>query len=177
MISIIKRIAVLFALSIAPTTGFSASAQQASLQSLFDENHLTIAQRLIPENPVLGEEVTLEIEISTDRWFAGGTRLKPVLTDDVLVMQRQDLATNSSKQEQGKTWVVQLWALSLFPQEEGALFGPAIDVSVKINTEAGIVEGTHQLEPILMQVSVPAEVADIENWLAAKNLLDRKSVV
>lgn len=170
MISIIKRIAVLFALSIASTTGSSTPAQQASLQSLLDENHLTITQRLIPENPVLGEEVTLEIEISTDRWFAGGTRLKPVLTDDVLVMQRQDLATNSSKQEQGKTWVLQLWALSLFPQEEGTLFAPAIDVSVKINTEAGIIEGTHQLEPMPMQVSVPAEVAGIENWLAAKNL-------
>jgi hypothetical protein len=170
MISIIIRLALLFVFSVTATTGLTASAQPASLQSLLDENRLVISQRLIPENPVLGQEAALEIEISTDRWFAGGTRLKPVLTDDVLVMQRQELATNSTKQEQGNTWVVQLWALSLFPQEEGRLFSPAIDVRVKINTEAGIIEGTHRLEPMLMQVSVPTEVADIDKWLAAKNL-------
>jgi len=161
-------IALLFSLLLASPFSLAASAQQASLQSLLDENHLTISQRLIPESPVQGQEVTLEIEVSTDRWFSGGTRLKPMLTDDVLVMQRQELATNSTKQENGKTRVIQLWELSLFPQEEGMQFSPAIDVSVKINTEAGVVEGTHQLEPMIMQVSAPVEVTDIEKWIAAK---------
>lgn len=163
------RIAVLFSFLLASSISSAASDQQTTLQTLLAENRLTISQRLVPENPVQGQEVTLEIEISTDRWFAGGTRLKPTLTDDVLVMQRQDLATNSSKQQQGETWVIQLWELSLFPQLEGTLFSPAIDVSLKINTEAGIVEGTYQLEPLLMHVSVPAEVTDTGNWLAAKN--------
>lgn len=169
-------IAVLFSLLLASSFSLAASAQKTSLQSLLVEGHLTISQRLIPENPVKGQEVTLEIQISTDRWFAGGTRLKPVLTDDVLVLQRQALATNSSEQEQGKTWVVQLWELSLFPQEEGALFSPAIDVSLKINTESGIVEGSYQLESSLMQVSVPAEVTDIKSWLPAKNFSIKSSL-
>lgn len=163
------RIAVLFSFLLASSISSAASDQQTTLQTLLAENRLTISQRLTPENPVQGQEVILEIEISTDRWFAGGTRLKPTLTDDVLVMQRQDLAANSSKQKQGETWVVQLWELSLFPQLEGTLFSPAIDVSLKINTEAGIVEGTYQLEPLLMHVSVPAEVTGTGNWLAVKN--------
>ena len=140
---------------------------EASLQALIDEGQLVISQNLQPENPVVGEEVTLAIEISTNRWFAGGTRLKPEQNDAMLVLQRQQLATNSSALKAGATWVVQLWELSLFPQHEGLLFTPQVDLLIKINTESGVVEGTYQLPSLPLTVSLPAALAAIDNRVAS----------
>lgn len=147
-----------------------AEQNNHALQALIDSGQLLISQKLQAENVVPGQEVNLAIEIRTNRWFAGGTQLKPQQSDDILVIQRQELATNSTEQKDGATWVVQLWELSLFPQREGLLFTPPIAVTVKINTEQGIIEGTQLLPAMELNVATPEELQAVDNWIATPSL-------
>lgn len=145
------------------------SAEVLTIESLIDASKLSVSHQLLPENPVLGQEVTLRIEIATDRWFAAGTRFKLAQADNVVMLQRQALAVNSSEQRHGQSWVVQSWDFSVFPQKEGVVFIPEIELSLNINTEQGVVRGQYSLPSLAMEVSVPEQVRPLDSWLAAKS--------
>ncbi len=159
---------LLFIFFIIPSSVLYADLdEKPSVQSLIDSQQLSITHNILPDKPVLGEEVTLIITIKTNRWFSGGTRLKPAASEDFLLKQRQELANNSTMSKQGKTWVVQTWELSLFPQSEGVLNTPSVEVNVKINTESGTVSGAYVLQPLALSVSVPDETKKVNHWLAS----------
>ena len=83
-----------------------------TLQGLMDDDQLRLRSWLQPkEGIVVGQELQLIIEISTRRWFAGGTAIHPPEVNNLVILRRNQFATNLSRREEGATWVVQQWQL------------------------------------------------------------------
>ena len=65
-----------FALLLFPLSLVGQPLAAATVEELQAQNRLTIDASISPiENVVAGQKLALVIEIATDRWFTGGTRL------------------------------------------------------------------------------------------------------
>ena len=141
----------------------------ASLEKLQTEGHLQISAQLIPyKDIVVGQRAELIINIATDRWFAGGTRLEIPEVDGLVIIQTNNFASNSSENRKGDSWVVQRWSLDVFPQRRGSFTIPSIAAKLTVNTEdAGNVEGVLHSPALQFQAAIPDELANAAHWVAA----------
>ncbi len=120
-----------------------ALPMQASMVDITDQEQLRISSWLEPvENLVKGQQVYLQIEIATSLKWQGGTTIDHVEIKDAIVLQRESFSVNSVRNEDGKSWLVQLWTLVIYPQTTGDFYLPEIAVNVAIvddtsNTTAG----------------------------------------
>jgi len=131
--------------------------------------HLQISSSLLPGgNIVPGQKIELAIDIATNRWFAGGTRIRLPEVAGLVILQTNSFASNSTEQRQGQTWVVQRWTLDVFPQRSGEFSIPSVSAAVEVNDEsAGVVTGTLHSPAIQFHVKLPETLAEVEHWVAA----------
>ena len=120
-----------------------AMPMQASLIAVMEQDNLRINNWLDPvEELVTGQQISLQIEISTALKWQGGTTIDHVEIKDAIVLQREKFSVNSVRNEEGKSWLVQLWTLVIYPQSTGDYYLPEIAVNVAVvdndgNTAAG----------------------------------------
>ncbi len=154
----------------------TAATQAAGLDALLAEDRLRVRSWLEPaENIVRGQEVRLVMEVSTPRWFAGGTGIRAPEVPGLLILRRNEFAVNLSRREAGATWVVQRWQLELYPQREGDYELPPVTLSLAVNDAAlGIVRGELSTEALAFSAEVPAAVRELERWLATPSLAIRQ---
>lgn len=109
---------------------------------------------------VVNQQINLAIEIATDQWFSGGTRIGRLEIDDAVVLRREQFAVNSTRREQGATWSVQLWNITIYPQREGVFEIPAMRLSLSVAGEDGKpVIGELYTKPIGFTATVPEALA------------------
>lgn len=155
--------AALLAAFLLPTWSWSASLAQLQL-----EKHIEISAQLVPSTDiVVGQRTELIIDIATDRWFSGGTRLDIPEVPGLVIIQTNNFASNSSENRKGQNWVVQRWSLDVFPQRNGTFTIPSIDARLSINNEEGEMIGTVQSPSLEFEASVPAALAKAQHWVAA----------
>ncbi len=154
----------------------AAPGQAEGVDTLLAEDRLRIRSWLEPaENIVRGQEVRLVMEVSTPRWFAGGTGIRAPEVPGLLILRRNEFAVNLSRREAGATWVVQRWQLELYPQREGDYRLPPVILSLAVNDAAlGIVRGEVATEALAFSAGVPAAVSKLEGWLATPSLAIRQ---
>ena len=101
-----------FALLCIFSMSFAAGA--TTVEELLDTNRLQLRSWLLPAQKIVpGQQIKLNIEIATDRWFTGGTRIKIPEIPGLVILQTDDFASNSSEQRRGQSWVVQRWSLEI----------------------------------------------------------------
>ena len=144
----------------------SWSASVAELQSA---HHLEISSKLIPPADIVpGQRVELVITIATDRWFTGGTRLEIPEVPGLVILQTNSFASNSSESRNGQSWVVQRWALDVFPQRAGNFTIPPLTAAVKVSDQGtNTVEGELHSPGLHFQAVIPQSLARAEHWVAA----------
>ena len=147
----------------------AAGSWATGLDELTAADKLRLRAWVTPEdNIVVGQEVRMIIEISTPRWFAGGTRITLPDVDNVVVLRRNEFATNLSRREGDTTWVVQQWQLELYAQRPGRFLVPPVALELAVNdADAGIVRGSMATETLSFSAAVPAALQGVESWLAA----------
>ncbi|ROV59942.1 hypothetical protein EGH82_11345 [Vibrio ponticus] len=120
----------------------------------------------------VNQQVILNIEVATPRWFTGGTRIGSVEIPNVIAKQRNQLATNYTERKDGKTWSRQRWEVTLYPQESGEFVVPPIAVRVQVSAPDGSnVSGTLYTEPVRFAAQLPSGLlSDKANWFAATNV-------
>ncbi|MEZ9851805.1 BatD family protein [Vibrio breoganii] len=120
-----------------------------------------------PEQVTINEQLTLYIEVSTPRWFTGGTRIGGIEIPDVIAKQRSQLAVNYAERRKGATWSVQLWELDLYPQKSGEFVIPPLAVQVQVSIDSGVnVKGNLYTEPLRFTASVPSGLLTEETlWI------------
>ncbi|NVC94951.1 protein BatD [Vibrio natriegens] len=120
----------------------------------------------------VNEQVILTIEVATQRWFTGGTRIGSVEIPDVIAKQRNQLATNFTERKGGQTWSRQRWEVTLYPQTSGDFVIPPIAVGVQVSAPDGNnVTGTLYTQPIQFSASLPSGlVSDNTSWFAATHV-------
>lgn len=153
-------------------------ASAGPLDSLLADDRLRVTSWLEPAQDVaVGQELRLVIEVSTPRWFAGGTRINTPEVDGLVVLRRNEFALNLSRREAGDTWVVQRWELELYPQRSGEFALPPIALELAVNdADAGIVRGEVQTVPLDFRAVLPAAMAGSGRWLATPSLSIRQRV-
>ena len=149
--------------------GYSVKALGQGIQGLVDSQRLLIDSYIESSDEiVIGQEVSWFIKIKTDRWFGGGTRFTLPEIPHAVVKQRDQFASNTTELVDGKTWTVQVWEISIFPQTDGVIRVPPIALSLTINQASdGNVRGEIKTPAIEFSVVAPAAYSPEREWLAA----------
>ncbi len=148
---------------------WQAVAQDAvTLENLLAQQRLEIRSWIEPEGDiVVSQRVQLKIEISTKKWFLGGTRIGRLEIRDAIVIQRLGLATNFTRRVGADTWSAQEWTINIFPQQQGFFEIPALPITLSISgPDNKPVTGTVTTEPIRFQAIVPAGLKGRKDWVA-----------
>ncbi len=152
-----------------------------TLDSLQQQGRLSIETRIVPvDNIIAMQQLELQIEVATDRWFSGGTRIGHFEISDAIVLQREKFAVNSTRVEGGVTWTIQTWSVTIFPQRAGHFRIPAIPLTITVSDEdLQQITGQLSTEPMDFSAIVPEPLQGKPNWVASpvfsvKESFDRK---
>lgn len=147
----------------------SLHASGASIAELQAAGRLRISSSLAPNAGVVpGQHVELALEIATDSWFAGGTRIVIPEVQGLVIVQSEQFATNASETREGKSWVIQRWVLDVFAQRDGEFTIGPVAVHVRVNAGDKVeVAGTLFSAAEVLQVAVPDSLAEVKRWVAA----------
>ncbi|WP_241462282.1 BatD family protein [Aeromonas finlandensis] len=120
----------------------------------------------------VNQQITLYLELATNRWFTAGTRIGQFELPGVMVKQRSELATNFTQRRDGETWSHQRWELTLYPQQSGQFEIPAIAVRATVaRPEGGSRQITLTTHPQRFAAALPDPALMVGGrWLSASNL-------
>ena len=137
-----------------------------------DDQLVEITTRLIPaEGAVPGQRIKLEVAVATPRWFTAGTRIKLPEVPDLLLLQNQDFAANSTERRGGESWTVQRWFIDVFATKPGTAVIPPLRVSVSVSkatneTIASVIE----TQALTVKTSIPPALESLEHWVASPSV-------
>jgi hypothetical protein len=145
------------------------AAEPATLQELQEAGRLELATSLSPRTEVVpGQRVELILTVATDRWFIGGTRIGIPEVPGLVIVQKDQFASNASENRAGQTWVVQHWTLEVYPQRAGRFTIPTVPVQMKVAAGAAArIEGKLAAPAVSFTVAVPEALAQADHWVAA----------
>ncbi|MGF1686511.1 BatD family protein [Photobacterium japonica] len=152
---------------------FTLVLMSASVHAASDKTGVRVKAWVGDENEKaafsVNEQVILSIDVSTPRWFTGGTRIGRVDIPNVIAKQRNQLATNYTTREQGQTWSHQRWEITLYPQQSGQFTIPPIAVNAQVSGEDGkSVRGTVQTAPVTFDARLPSGLLTQDSiWFTA----------
>lgn len=120
---------------------------------------------------VVGEQIILNIQLGTNRWFTAGTKIPAVELPNVMSRQREQSAVNTTQRIKGETWYFQLWQISLLPQATGSYEVPALDLSIEVmSPKNGKVAGEVNSKAQLFTVILPETDLQGEHWFSASDV-------
>lgn len=166
-------------LAFASDDGTITTVPPSSINELRQAGKLTISTRLAPLKVVAPQQqVDLYIQIATDTWFAGGTHISAFDVEDTIVLRRKKLANNYTNRVDGKTWSVQEWQLTLYPQKVGAITVPKIAVTVNVADKPGSnVKGTLYTQPQQFAVALPDEMlVNTNHYIASPEVTFKQKI-
>ena len=151
------------------TTAYSAFTFGTSLQELEASGHIQVDSELSPSTDIVpGQRVKLTLEIATDTWFTGGTRIDIPEVPGLVILQTDQFANNASETRNGQSWVIQRWTLDVFPQRAGEFTIGALTLQIQVNAgDNGNIKGEVQSPPRQFSVAIPESLAEAEQWVAA----------
>lgn len=150
------------------------SAAADTMAQLQQEDKLMIKAWLEPEDNIIArQQVKLQIEVATDKWFSGGTRIGRFEIKDAIVMQREKFALNSTRSDGDRSWTVQQWTLVVYPQREGLFEIPVIPLQLSVAGD-GIesIIGEANTQPMSFSAIIPEQIISEQvqgkkTWLAS----------
>lgn len=156
-----RSIVICFLLTFSGAVPAGAEISQIEVNSWIDPR----------ENIVAGQRIDLNIEIATTQQLQKGVRIGLLELENAIVLQRQKFATNSTRQKDGRTWMVQQWTVQIFPLVSGPGHIPSLPIRVslsKISPEEEKPE-VHLImtDPINFIVSRPEALNGVESWVAS----------
>ena len=160
-----KYLRLLALLLVLPLTGLADD----DLGLLLDGGQLSIDSSISPATALVpGQRARLDIEVATNTWFTGGTRIRIPEVPGLVILQTEQFAANTSEQRNGQTWVVQRWTLDVYPQQAGIFEVPAIELTIQVNGgELGNLQGQALAPPLSFEVTVPPALEQADFWVAA----------
>jgi hypothetical protein len=166
----VKRLVLhLLALLLLTSACAALAAQPTTTDDLLASGRLGSDSAIRPvADTVPGQKLRLILEIATDRWFTGGTRIGIPEVPGLVILQTEQFANNASETRDGQSWVVQRWTLDVYAQRPGSFDIPPIPLDIKVNAgEAGEIAGRVSAPPVTFVVGLPDSLAGAERWVAA----------
>lgn len=148
---------------------FNSYGASSDIAALLDNGNLTVASTITPDSDVVpGQKLKLTLEIATDTWFSGGTRIGIPEIPGLVILQTEQFAANASERRAGQTWVVQRWTLDVYAQREGSFIIDGISLQLKVNGgSAGNLEGEVLSPAVGFNAAIPQALQQAPSWVAA----------
>ena len=142
---------------------------QASIEQLENSNDLQIKTWINPDSDLVkGQQILLQIEISTTQKWNGPLDIGHVEMEDAIILQREKFSVNSTRNEKGKSWLVQLWTLVIYPQRIGEFTLPNFLINMGLVDEEGYVSrGDARAKGLSFKVNKNAAVEENIEWIAS----------
>ncbi len=136
---------------------------------LVEEGKLQLGSSIVPGEAIVpGQKLKLQLDIATQRWFGGGTRIAIPEVPGLVILQTESFASNASEQRAGITWVVQRWTLDVYPQRAGRFSIPPLTVTVNVNdAEDGNIAGEIKVPGVAFEAAIPPALERAEFWVAS----------
>lgn len=139
----------------------------ATVEQLLAEGHLRVESTLEPSDPVApGQKARLYLDVATDGWFTGGTRIELPEAPGLIVLQSKAFAANSTVRRDGRDWVIQRWTLDVYATGEGRFSTGPITLQVKVNHGEGVASGALRAAPVTVVARRPPGLT-AGHWVAA----------
>jgi hypothetical protein len=135
------------------------AAWAEELPSAFVRTHLQ------PENPVVGQQVELQIEVFVDTWFKQAPQFPDLQITDAIALLPTSASVNLNEQLGNRTYAGQRRTYFLFPQLPGRYDIPAVSLQV-VPAAPGQSEPpllTLTTEPLNFMAQLPPELATASN--------------
>jgi hypothetical protein len=148
---------------------FAMPALCVTVDELRAQGRLQIDSAVSPTGQLVpGQKTLLTLEIATDRWFGGGTRIAIPEVPGLVILQTEQFASNASENRNGQSWVIQRWNLDIYPQRAGEFSIPPIELSLTVNAGASEnVEGKLYSPPTAFSVVIPPALEQAQDWVAS----------
>ncbi len=147
----------------------STTTLAAQVKDLQREGRLSVNSWLEPDGQLVpGQKLRLTLEVRTDSWFTGGTRIAIPEQPGLVILQTEQFASNSSENRGGKSWVIQRWYLDVYPQSSGDFTVGPLALTVEVNAGGlEVARGEILAPPVEFSVSVPAALETADFWVAS----------
>jgi hypothetical protein len=141
----------------------------ASIAQLQEDNNLKIKTWISPSaDLVKGQQILLQVEISTTQKWQGKLSIGHVEMDDAIILQREKFSVNSVRNEKGKSWLVQVWSLVIYPQRSGDFMLPDFSINLGLIDDDGYVSrGDVRAPGLSFLVKKNEAVAENVEWIAS----------
>jgi hypothetical protein len=145
------------------------TATAETLEELVAQGKLKVGLLVNNTEPqIVGQALVIAIEVSTDRWFAGGSQLQHFSLKNVVMQANNISIINGNKRINGQTWVTQTHEITMYPTKSGRYYIEPIKVDVSVNTEMyGIVSGTLTTLADSFDIELPEALIGIENFIVS----------
>lgn len=115
------------------------------------------------------QQILLIVDVGTDTWFTGGTKIGHIEVENAIVLKRNQLAMNYSERKGGKSWARQRWEITVYPTASGqyAIQPFSVELSVSGPNRKKIT-GKVITKPLSFSVSSPAAFFNEDtHWFSA----------
>ena len=148
------------------------------LEPLLASGALTIDTRLDEQGTLVpGQRAKMIVEIATNTWFTGGTRIRLPEVAGLVILQTDQFAANASESRGGQSWVIERWTIDIYPQQAGDFRVPPLALSIKVNGgELGNLEGEAESPALEFSVSLPDALEQADFWVASSNYSVRQTL-
>ena len=161
----IRRLVLVFLLLPGPLAASMVIVADAATDTTA-EFDLRVQQWIEPARDiVVRQQIDLYIEVATNAFFSGGTRIAEFEVPGAIVLRREQFAVNSTRIEAGTTWAVQRWKIALYPQREGPLQVPSIPLQVFAGAQRRQIQAV--TEVVDFEARLPAGFTETGVWVAA----------
>ena len=146
----------------------SLVATATTLAELQEADRVRVKMWLEPQGNIIArQQIKLQIQISTDTRFSGGTRIGAIEIQDAIVLQREKFALNSVHTEGNKSWTIQQWTLVIYPQRGGQFEIPEIPLHISVMGEGSqSIIGKISSAGLSFTAIMPEQMADKPGWVA-----------
>ena len=143
-----------------------------NIEDLVNQDKLTISLEVNQkEQQIVGQALILAIEISTDRWFATGSKIENFTLKNVVMQANNTTTINGSKRTNGQAWATQTHEITVYPTVSGTYQVPPINVDISVNTEHdGIVSGMLSTQESNFNIELPQALEGIENFIVSSQV-------
>jgi hypothetical protein len=146
----------------------STTVFAVTLAELQQADKLRIKTWVEPADGIIArQQLKLQIEVATDKWFSGGTRIGHFEIKDAIVLQRENFALNSTRTEGDKSWTVQQWTVVVYPQRGGSFEIPPIPLTLSIaGDNFDPISGRTHSQALVFSAAQPEAMQGKDGWVA-----------
>jgi len=142
------------------------------LEQLVAQGDVRLSVDIVPKGQVVpGQRIQVMIVVETATWFTGGTDIRVPEVPDLVLIQNQQFAVNSTERRGQRTWTQQRWTLDAAALRPGRFTIDPIVLDTHIAaSSAETVQGTLSTPPLSIEVTLPEALAEHEGWVASPAL-------